>query len=54
MNLEKIKSLAKGKRPSKAQLILSLIALLVVILFASVFTDPIMSDDKRDFIIHSK
>jgi hypothetical protein len=54
MNLEKFKAMIKFNRPSKSRIIVTLLALVVVVLFASVFTDPIMSDDKRDFIIHSK
>ena len=54
MNLDSFKSMVKAKRISKARVIVTLVALAVVVLFASVFTDPIMSDDKRDFIIHTK
>ena len=41
-------------RFTKNQILGSVLALVIVALFASAFTDSEMSDDKQEFIIHTK
>jgi hypothetical protein len=44
----------KKFRPSKKQILGSVLALVIVALFASAFAGTEMSDDTQEFIIHTK